>query len=45
MTVPVWWFNEVGGFTAYLLVLLGAMYVTAYTLFLYDCIKHWRNKQ
>ena len=45
MAVPVWWFNEVGGFTAYLLILLGLMYATTYTMFLYDCIKHWRNKQ
>jgi len=45
MTVPSLWFNETGGFTIYLLALLGVMYAASYTLFLYDCIKHWRSKR
>ena len=45
MAVPVWWFNEVGGFTAYLLLLLATMYAAAYTAILYDLVKHWRKRK
>jgi len=45
MALPSGYFNEVGGFTAYLLVILGVMYAAAYTVVLHRMIKDWRSKR
>ena len=45
MALPSWYFNEVGDFTVYLLVILGAMYAVAYSAVLHRMIKDWREKK
>ena len=42
MALPSRWFNEVGGFTFYLLLIIGAGYVVAYGVVLLEYVKHWR---
>jgi len=44
MTVPSLWFNEVGGFTTYLLIILAAMYTVTYGMFIHRLYKTWRDR-
>lgn len=45
MAVPSNWFNEVGGFTTYLLIPLALAYVVSYAALIRQMIIDWRRKK
>ena len=42
MAITSTWFKEVGGFTLYLLLIIGTGYAVTYGIVLREYVKHWR---